>query len=105
MVDDALRREIVAELKFDWLAFDQIADLIARHTGEPDPLATTVAVTVDLIHRELIRPGTLTGSGFAPWPGTPPQQATRLRAESQWYPSITHVDTGDICWFDITVRS
>jgi hypothetical protein len=104
MVDDEVSREIVTELKFDWLAFDQVADLIARHTGEPDALATTVAVTVELIHRELIRPGNLTDSGFTPWPGSPPQQAIRLRAESQWYPSITCVETGDICWFDITSR-
>ncbi len=104
MVDDVLRQEIVTELRFDWLAFDQVADLIARHTGEPDLLATTVAVTVELIHRRLIRPGDLTGTGFTPWPGTPPQQATRLRAESQWFASIVQVGTGDICWFDITTR-
>jgi hypothetical protein len=105
MVDENLRREIVTELRFDWLAFDQLADLIARHTGAPDPLAAAVEVTVALIHQDLIRPGTLTDAGFVPWPGTRSEQAIRLRAESQWYATLTHVDTGDICWFDVTVRS
>lgn len=105
MVDENLRREIVTELRFDWLAFDQLADLIARHTGAPDPLATAVDVTVALIHQNLIRPGTLTETGFTPWSGTPPELAIRLRAESQWYATLAHVETGDICWFDVTVRS
>jgi hypothetical protein len=103
---DELQREILQEMKDDYVGLWEIAYLVSTELGFEDEDAiyeTTIAMIEDMLMQELIRPGVATDKGdFEPWQEDP---VSSLRIITEMWQGLGRTPTvGDIAWFDLTDR-
>jgi hypothetical protein len=99
-----LEREILEEMKDDYLGLWEIVRLVSTELGYEDDYAaseTTLQIIEDMLMQGLIRPGVATADGgFEPWP-TDPARWTMMISE-EWDKLRRAPTVGDIAWFDLT---
>jgi hypothetical protein len=99
-----LEREILQEMKHDYVGLWDIAHLVRTELGYANE-GTIYEITFDIIRdmlmQELIRPGVATDKGdFEPWP-TDPIESLPIIAQ-KWRSLGRRPTVGDIAWFDLT---
>jgi hypothetical protein len=101
----ALEREILEEMKDDYLGLWEIARLVSTELGFEDNetavYETTLQILESMIMEDLIRPGVPTDDGeFKPWT-TGPGRSMRTISE-EWAQLGRMPTVGDVAWFDLT---
>jgi hypothetical protein len=99
-----LEREILEEMKDDYLGLWEIARLVRTELGFEDESAaseTTLQIIKDMLMQGLIRPGVATDDGgFEPWSTSPGRSAMMIY--DGWERLGRPPTVGDIAWFDLT---
>jgi hypothetical protein len=100
-----LEREILEEMKDDYLGLWEIVRLVSTELGYEDDLAaseTTLQIIQDMLIEGLIRPGVATADGgFEPWPTDSPGRWAMTISE-EWARRREAPTVGDVAWFDLT---
>jgi len=101
-----LQREILEELKEDYMGLWEIARLVSTELGTDDELAihdNTLQIVENMLMHGLILPGVPTNEGeFLPWVEARNPGKSLLRISEEW-DRLGHLPSlGDIAWFDLT---
>jgi hypothetical protein len=101
-----LEREVLEEMRSDYIGLWEIARLVSAEIGSEDEPAIreyTLQVVENMMMYGLIRPGVAQDTGgFEPW--TEDTGRALLRISQEWE-DLGHVpEVGDVAWFDLTER-
>jgi hypothetical protein len=99
-----LEREVLEEMRSDYVGLWEIARLVSAELGaedEPTVREHTLGLIENMIMYGLIRPGVAKDNGgFEPWSEDTGRANLRIREE---WEALGHVpEVGDVAWFDLT---
>jgi hypothetical protein len=101
-----LRREILEELKEDYMGLWEVARLVGAELATDDEAAiheNTLQIVESMLMHGLIRPGAPTDEGdFLPWAEAENPGKALLRISEEWERLGRLPSLGDITWFDLT---
>jgi hypothetical protein len=101
---ERLERELLEEMKDDYVGLWEIARLVRSELGLEDPEAIredTLHIIEQMLMRGWIRPGVATDTGdFEAWDTDPGKALLAIRED--WDRLGRTPTVGDIAWFDLT---